>query len=211
MTQDIAKIDAVMMAAPVIPVLIIEDPEVALPLGRALVAGGLPALEVTLRTERALDVIRAMTGIEGAMVGAGTVLDETMLKAAVQAGASFLVSPGASPKLCEAAETSPAPLLPGVATAGEAMTMMERGYRRLKFFPAEPAGGAEYLKALASPLPQVKFCPTGGISLDKAPKYLSLPNVLCVGGSWVAPSDAIAARDWAKVETLAREASQLKR
>ena len=211
MSQDIAKIDAVMTAAPVIPVLIIEDPEIALPLGRALVAGGLPALEVTLRTPRALDCIRAMASIEGALVGAGTVLDETMLKASVEAGATFLVSPGASPKLLDAADASPVPLLPGIATAGEMMTLMERGYRRVKFFPAEQAGGADYLKALSSPLPQVKVCPTGGISLDKAPKYLTLSNVACVGGSWVAPADAIAARDWARIEALAREAAALKR
>lgn len=209
MTQDIAFLDHVMTRAPVVPVLILDDPEEALGLGRALVAGGLPALEVTLRTPRALDCIRALASLEGAIVGAGTVLDPEGVAAAIEAGARFLVSPGASPRLLDAVERSPAPLLPGVATAGEAMTLMERGYTRLKFFPAESVGGAGHLKSLASPLPQLKFCPTGGISAEKAPTYLALPNVVCVGGSWVAPADAVAARDWARIEKLAREAANL--
>ncbi|MEJ1161971.1 bifunctional 4-hydroxy-2-oxoglutarate aldolase/2-dehydro-3-deoxy-phosphogluconate aldolase [Prosthecomicrobium sp. N25] len=211
MTQDIATLDAIVARAPVIPVLVFEDPESAVAIGRALVAGGLPALEITLRTPAALDCIRACRTIEGAVVGAGTVLDAGQMEAAVSAGANFLVSPGASPRLMDAAASARAPLLPGVATAGEAMTLMERGYRRMKFFPAEPAGGAEYLKALASPLPQVKFCPTGGVTLEKAPKYLALPNVMCVGGSWVVPADAVKARDWGRIETLAREAAALAR
>ena len=211
MTQNIAKLDHILQLAPVVPVLILDDPSEAVSLGRALVAGGLPVLEVTLRTPAALECMKAMTSIPGAVVGAGTVLDEDQLKAAVDGGAQFLVSPGGAPKLLDAAARTDVSLLPGIATAGEAMSMMERGYRRLKFFPAEPAGGAEYVKALASPLQALKFCPTGGISLAKAPAYLKLPNVICVGGSWVAPSDAIKAGDWARIETLAREAAALPR
>ncbi|TPQ51750.1 keto-deoxy-phosphogluconate aldolase [Prosthecomicrobium hirschii] len=211
MTQDIDRLDAIVAMAPVIPVLLFDDPESAVEIGRALVRGGLPVLEITLRTPAALDCLTACKAIEGAVVGAGTVLDIDQLTAAVACGAEFLVSPGASPKLIHAAEGSPVPLLPGVATAGEAMTLAEHGYRRMKFFPAEPAGGAEYLKALASPLPHLRFCPTGGITLEKAPKYLALPNVMCVGGSWVVPADAVKARDWARIETLAREAAALAR
>ena len=211
MTQDIARLDHILSRAPVVPVLILDDPAMAVALGRALVAGGLPVLEVTLRTPAALACMKAMTAIEGAIVGAGTVLDEAQLAAAVDAGAQFLVSPGTSPKLLDAVDRAGVPLLPGVATASEAMSLMERGYRRLKFFPAEQAGGADYLKALSSPLQALKFCPTGGITLAKAPTYLSLPNVVCVGGSWVAPADAIKAGDWARIEALAREAAALPR
>jgi 2-dehydro-3-deoxyphosphogluconate aldolase/(4S)-4-hydroxy-2-oxoglutarate aldolase len=211
MTQNIERIDYILKLAPVVPVLILDDPAVAVALGKALVAGGLPVLEVTLRTPAALECMKAMTAIEGAVVGAGTVLDEEQLQAAVDGGAQFLVSPGGAPKLLDAAAKSPVPLLPGIATAGEAMSLMERGYRRLKFFPAEQAGGADYVKALASPLQALKFCPTGGITLAKAPSYLQLPNVICVGGSWVAPADAIKAGDWTRIETLAREAAGLAR
>ncbi len=211
MTQNIDRIDHILKLAPVVPVLILDDPSIAVALGRALVAGGLPVLEVTLRTPAALECMKAMTAIPGAVVGAGTVLDEAQLRAAVDGGAQFLVSPGGSPKLLDAADRSDVPLLPGIATAGEAMTLMERGYRRLKFFPAEQAGGADYVKALASPLQALKFCPTGGITLEKAPAYLKLPNVVCVGGSWVAPSDAIKSGDWSRIEALAREAAGLAR
>lgn len=211
MTQNIDRIDTIVALAPVIPVLVLDDPETAVSIGRALVAGGLPALEITLRTPSALDCLVACRSIEGAVVGAGTVLDPDQLTAAVACGAEFLVSPGTAPKLLTAAEGSPVPLLPGVATASEAMALAERGYRRMKFFPAEPAGGVAYLKALASPLPDLKFCPTGGITLDKAPRYLALANVVCVGGSWVVPADAVEARDWARIETLAREAAGLSR
>lgn len=211
MTQNIDRLDAIAALAPVIPVLVLDDPDTAVAIGRALVAGGLPVLEITLRTPAALDCLTACREIEGAVVGAGTVLDADQLTAAVACGAEFLVSPGASPKLIHAAEGSPAPLLPGVATAGEAMTLAERGYGRLKFFPAEPAGGAEYLKALASPLPHIRFCPTGGITREKAPNYLKLPNVMCVGGTWVVPADAVKARDWGRIESLAREAAALPR
>jgi len=211
MTQNIDRIDYILQRAPVVPVLILDDPASAVALGRALVAGGLPVLEVTLRTPAALACMTAMASIPGAIVGAGTVLDEDQLRAAINGGAQFLVSPGGSPKLLDAAARSSVPLLPGIATAGEAMTLMERGYRRLKFFPAEQAGGADYVKALASPLQALKFCPTGGITLAKAPAYLQLPNVICVGGSWVAPADAIKVGDWARIETLAREAASLAR
>jgi 2-dehydro-3-deoxyphosphogluconate aldolase/(4S)-4-hydroxy-2-oxoglutarate aldolase len=210
-TQNIAAIDAILTLAPVAPVLVLDDPELALSLGRALVAGGLPALEVTLRTPRALECIAALKSVAGAIVGAGTVLDRGQLEAAVAAGAAFLVSPGSAPRLLEAAENTPVPLLPGIATASEAMALLERGYRRMKFFPAEVVGGVAHLKSLAAPLPRIRFCPTGGISLEKAPKYLALPNVICVGGSWIAPAGAIQDRDWGLVERLAREAAQLTR
>jgi 2-dehydro-3-deoxyphosphogluconate aldolase/(4S)-4-hydroxy-2-oxoglutarate aldolase len=211
MAQDTDAIDAVLDLAPVIPVLMLDDPEAAIAVGRALVAGGLPALEVTLRTGRALDCIHALAQLEGAVVGAGTILDGGLAKAAADAGARFLVSPGATPKLVADAEACGVPLLPGVATASEAMAMLERGYSRLKFFPAEFVGGAGCLRSLASPLPKVRFCPTGGIDRAKASTYLALPNVACVGGSWVAPTDAIKAREWNKVEVLAKEAALLQR
>jgi 2-dehydro-3-deoxyphosphogluconate aldolase/(4S)-4-hydroxy-2-oxoglutarate aldolase len=202
----------ILSAAPVVPVLTIEERATAVPLARALVAGGLTALEVTLRTPAGLDCIRAIAGeVEGADPGAGTVLDAEQLAAAVKAGAKFLVSPGATPGLLAAADDSPVPYLPGVATAGEAMTLAERGYAHLKFFPAEPAGGVPYLKGLAAPLPGIRFCPTGGIGPKNAATYLALPNVICVGGSWVAPAEALAAGDWANVTALSREAAGLAR
>lgn len=184
----------------------------AVPLAKALVAGGLTALEVTLRTAAGADCIRAIAGeVEGANVGAGTVLDRRQLEEAVACGARFLVSPGATPDLIAAAKESSVPYLPGVATAGEAMTLAEAGFTMLKFFPAEPAGGIAYLKALASPLPGLDFCPTGGIGPANAAAYLGLANVVCVGGSWVAPVDVLAAGDWHSVTTLAKEAAALPR
>ncbi len=202
----------ILSAAPVVPVLTIEDRATAVPLARALVAGGLTALEVTLRTAAGLDCIRAIAGeVEGCDVGAGTVLDPAQLGAAVKAGARFLVSPGAAPRLLAAAKDAPVPLLPGIATAGEAMALAEEGFRMLKFFPAEPAGGIAYLKALAAPLPAIRFCPTGGIGPKNAADYLALANVLCVGGSWVAPAEALAQGNWTRVTALAREAVALKR
>jgi 2-dehydro-3-deoxyphosphogluconate aldolase / (4S)-4-hydroxy-2-oxoglutarate aldolase len=201
---------AILTAAPVVPVLTIEDRHTAVPLARALVEGGLTALEVTLRTPAALECIRAIAGeVQGANVGAGTVCDAGQLHAAIAAGAKFLVSPGATPDLLRAAADAPVPYLPGAATAGEAMTLAERGITILKFFPAEPAGGIAYLKALGAPLPQIRFCPTGGIGLKNAPDYLTLPNVICVGGSWVAPAAAVANGDWATVKRLAAEAAAL--
>ena len=197
--------------APIIPVLVVEDASTAADLARALVAGGLPVLEVTLRTPAALDVIREMAGVEGGRVGAGTLLTPADVEAALEAGATFGVSPGATDRILDACEANGLPLLPGAATASEAMRLLERGYGVQKFFPAEASGGAAALKAIGAPIPQVRFCPTGGVSLKNASDYLSLPNVLCAGGSWVAPKDAVDARDWARVETLAREASQLTR
>lgn len=212
MTQNLAALLPVLKAAPVVPVLIIEDARAAVPLARALVVGGLTALEVTLRTPTALDSIRAIKAeVEGANVGAGTVLDRRQFDEAVAAGAAFLVSPGATPALLKHAAGAPVPLLPGIATASEAMALIEEGYGAAKFFPAEQAGGSAYLKALASPLPGLVFCPTGGIGLKNAPTYLALPNVVCVGGSWVAPPAAVAAGDWAAITALAAEAAALGR
>ncbi len=197
--------------APVVPVLVIDDLSQARPLAEALVAGGLPALEVTLRTPAALDAIRAMAEVPGGVVGAGTLLTPADVKAAKAAGARFGVSPGATDRLIAACEEEGLPLLPGAATASEIMALLERGYTVQKFFPAEQAGGAAYLKSIGSPLPQVSFCPTGGISLKLAPDYLALKTVLCVGGSWVAPKEAMARGDWAAITRLAQEAASLKR
>ncbi|MBL3596748.1 bifunctional 4-hydroxy-2-oxoglutarate aldolase/2-dehydro-3-deoxy-phosphogluconate aldolase [Rhodovulum sulfidophilum] len=197
--------------APIIPVLVIEDAARARPLAEALIAGGLPVLEVTLRTPAALDAIREMAGVEGGVVGAGTLLTPADVEAAAAAGATFGVSPGATPALLDAARAGDLPLLPGAATATEAMILLERGYTVQKFFPAEAAGGAPALKALASPLPQIRFCPTGGVSPTNAASYLSLPNVICAGGSWIAPKDKVAARDWDAITALAREAAALPR
>jgi len=203
---------SILAAAPVVPVLTIEDRATAVPLARALVAGGLTALEVTLRTAAGLECIRAIKGeVEGCSVGAGTVLDGRQVDAAVGAGATFLVSPGVSPKLLQAARECPVPFLPGVATAGEAMALAEEGFAILKFFPAEPAGGIAYLKALGAPLPGIRFCPTGGVGAKNAAEYLGLANVICVGGSWVAPADALASGNWTRITALSKEASQLGR
>lgn len=204
-------VEATMRLAPVIPVVIIDDAKHAVPMARALVAGGTPAIEVTLRTAAALDAIRAIAAeVEGAVVGVGTVLTAKDLHAAEQAGARFAVSPGVSPNLLAAADDSALPLLPGVATASEAMNLLERGYRHLKFFPAVPAGGAKLLGAWASPLPQLRFCPTGGITLSSAQDFLVLSNVLCVGGSWLTPNDKLKSGDWVGIEQLAREAAHLR-
>lgn len=197
--------------APVVPVLVIEDASLAAPLARALVRGGLPALEVTLRTPAALDAIRAMSAVEGGMVGAGTLLTPADVKAAKAAGAKFGVSPGATDRLIAACEDEGLPLLPGAATATEVMVLLEKGYTVQKFFPAENVGGASALKSLGAPIPQVRFCPTGGISIKNVHDYLSLRNILCVGGSWVAPAQVVAAGDWAQIESLAREAAALPR
>lgn len=197
--------------APVIPVLVIEDASIAANLARALIAGGLPALEVTLRTPAALDAIREMSTVDGGVVGAGTLLTPEDVAAAKAAGALFGVSPGSTDRLLEAAESHDLPLLPGAVTSTEAMRLLERGYTVQKFFPAEASGGAPALKAMSGPLPQISFCPTGSITLAKAPDYLKLPNTLCVGGSWVAPQSLIDARDWSGIEALARQAAALER
>lgn len=211
MSDRSARLAAILSAAPVVPVLTIEDRAVAVPLARALVAGGLTALEVTLRTPAGLDCIRAISGeVEAANVGAGTVLNARQYEAAEKAGATFVVSPGVTNGLIAAAANSTVPFLPGVATAGEAMALAEEGYRYLKFFPAEPAGGVAYLRALGSPLPEIRFCPTGGIGAKNAPDYLALANVICVGGSWIAPAEAVAGGDWRRITALSREAASLR-
>ena len=206
-----SELYTLLAATPVVPVLTVEAVEIALPLARALVAGGLGVLEITLRTPAALQVIETIAGeVEGAAVGAGTVLAPAQYEAAARAGARFVVSPGATPALLDAAAASAVPFLPGAATSSEIMTLLERGHSCLKFFPAEPAGGIAYLKALAGPLSEACFCPTGGIDARIAPRYLSLPNVLCVGGSWIAPGDAVAAGDWPRITALARAAAALR-
>lgn len=205
-------IEEVCNLAPVVPVLVIDDLETAIPLAEALVAGGLTALEITLRTPVALKAIRAIAdAVPEAHVGVGTLLTAEDVWASVEAGARFGVSPGFSHTILDAAEKAKLPLLPGVATPSEAMAAGERGLGVLKFFPAEANGGAPVLKAWASPLAGIKFCPTGGVSAANAPDYLALPNVVCVGGSWVAPKDALASGDWDRITTLAREASGLAR
>ncbi|MES4887508.1 bifunctional 4-hydroxy-2-oxoglutarate aldolase/2-dehydro-3-deoxy-phosphogluconate aldolase [Streptomyces sp. NPDC096012] len=201
---------SVLDLAPVVPVVVLSDAADAVPLARALVAGGLPAIEVTLRTPAALDAIRAMAEeVPEAVVGAGTVITPEQVGACVAAGARFLVSPGWTEVLLAAMRGSGVPFLPGVSTTSEVVALLERGVREMKFFPAEAAGGTAYLKSLAGPLPQARFCPTGGIGPATAPQYLALPNVVCVGGSWMIPADAVAARDWARIEKLARSAAGL--
>ena len=197
----------IMQTAPVIPVIVVDDLEHAKPLARALVAGGLPILEVTLRTPVALDAIRAMSEVEGAIVGAGTVTNERDLANAVDAGSRFIVSPGLTKPLGKAAIRDDIPFLPGIANAGDIMRGLDLGLTHFKFFPAMAAGGLPALKALAAPFGQCRFCPTGGVSLDNAAEWLAFDPVLCVGGSWVAPRGAV---DEAKVEQLAREACALR-
>ncbi|MGW6544002.1 bifunctional 4-hydroxy-2-oxoglutarate aldolase/2-dehydro-3-deoxy-phosphogluconate aldolase [Streptomyces massasporeus] len=201
---------SVLDLAPVVPVVVIEDAGDAVPLARALVAGGLPAIEVTLRTPAALEAIREIAReVPGAVVGAGTVIRPEQVVEAVAAGSRFLVSPGWTDVLLDAMRASGVPFLPGVSTASEVVALLERGVREMKFFPAQAAGGTAYLKSLSGPLPQARFCPTGGIGPASAPDYLALPNVGCVGGSWMLPPDAVAARDWGRVEELARAAAGL--
>ncbi|MGA7385654.1 MAG: bifunctional 4-hydroxy-2-oxoglutarate aldolase/2-dehydro-3-deoxy-phosphogluconate aldolase [Methylocella sp.] len=203
---------ALLRRAPVIPVLTIKDVEDALAQARALIAGGLTVLEITLRTAAATKAVAALAKtFPNALIGAGTIVEPNQIEAAANAGAGFLVSPGMTPRLLEAAARSPVPFLPGAATASEALALRERGFRALKFFPAEPAGGARYLASLAGPLPDLIFCPTGGIDAQKAGNYLALPNVACVGGSWMVAPELLAACDFTKVEQLAREASALGR
>jgi 2-dehydro-3-deoxyphosphogluconate aldolase/(4S)-4-hydroxy-2-oxoglutarate aldolase len=198
--------------AGVVPVITIEDAASALPFATALRDGGLDVIEVTLRTGAALEAIRRIAaGLPDIMVGAGTVLSKAQAEDSVAAGARFLVSPGLTPAVADAGLAASVPLLPGVATASEAMAAAERGIAFLKFFPAEAIGGVAALKALAAPLPHLRFCPTGGIDAAKAAAYLALPNVVCVGGSWMAPANAVRAGDWAKIASLSAEASRLAR
>lgn len=200
---------AICALAPIIPVLVVHNSAHARPLAEALIAGGLPALEVTLRTPAALEVIREMAKVKGGVVGAGTLITTDDVRAAKAAGALFGVSPGATDELLEACEIEDLPLLPGAATATEAMRLLARGYDMMKFFPAESSGGAPALKALGAPLPQIGFCPTGGVTPNNAMDYLSLPNVLCAGGSWVAPNELVANCKWDEIKTLATRASRL--
>lgn len=195
--------------APVVPVLVVDDASTAANLAKALVTGGLPALEVTLRTPAALDAIREMASVEGGVVGAGTLLTPADVIAAKEAGALFGVTPGTTDRLLDAALDAELPLLPGAATATEALRLLERGFFVQKFFPAEASGGVPALKAIGAPIPQIRFCPTGGVTLSNAPAYLALSNTICVGGSWVAPKDAIENHDWARITALASEASML--
>lgn len=192
--------------APVIPVLEVNDASNAADLAKALIAGGLPVLEVILRTPAALDAIAAMADVPGGVVGAGTLLTPADVKAAKAAGATFGVSPGATDALLQACEDEDLPLLPGAATASEVMRLLERGYAMQKFFPAGASGGAATIKALGGPFPQVRFCPTGGVTPENARDYLGLGNVTCVGGSWVAPKGLVAAADWGAITELAKEA-----
>lgn len=206
-----ALVDDILRQAPVVPVLAIADLDDAIPLAETLVAAGLPVLEITLRTPVALDVIRRMRTVPGAIVGAGTVLTAEDLAAVQAAGAAFAISPGGTDALYAAAGNADIPLLPGIATASELMRGLEHGYKRFKFFPAESNGGVAALKGFAGPFSQVKFCPTGGIDAAKAPSYLALPNVITVGGSWMVPNDALAAKDWGRVGNLAKEAALFRR
>lgn len=196
---------------PVMPVVVVDDVDHAVPIARALVAGGLPAIELTLRTPVALEAIRAIAAeVPEILVGAGTVAAPGQAKLAADAGAQFLVSPGTTMQLLHALQDTGLPFLPGTATVSEVLAALEAGCTELKFFPAEASGGAAYLKSLASPVPAARFCPTGGITLASAPSYLALDNVGCVGGSWITPPDALAAGDWDRVTRLAAEAAALR-
>ncbi len=204
------NIEEIMTTNPVIPVIVIADIDAAVPLAQALVNGGLKVLEVTLRTDAALEAItRIKQAVPDAIVGAGTVISEEDLSKAIAAGSEFLVSPGSTSSLIDVALAQSVPLLPGVATPGEAMALLERGISHMKFFPAQAAGGIPMLKSIAGPLPQVKFCPTGGITAANAPDYLALQNVLCVGGTWMLDSALIDAKDWQAIEMRAQAAAQL--
>ena len=205
-------ISAIAALAPVVPVLTIERTADAVPLARALVKGGLPVLEITLRTEAALAALAAIAAeVPDAVVGAGTVLQPRQFDDVTRSGARFAVSPGCTPTLVTAARAAGLPFLPGIQTVSEAMVLAEQGFGLMKFFPADVAGGLAWLKAVAAPLAGLRFCPTGGVGADTAQTYLSLANVACVGGSWVAPRDAVAAGDWVRIERLAAAAAKFKR
>jgi len=202
--------DSLLDRVPVIPVVVLHDTDHAVPVARALVEGGLPVVELTLRTPQALDCIEQIaTHVPEILVGAGTIVGPGQAKEARDAGAQFLVSPGTTDMLLAAMQDSGLPHLPGASTVSEVMRLLEAGYTELKLFPAEAAGGAAFLKSIAAPLPQVRFCPTGGITAANASSYLSLPNVGCVGGSWLTPADAVLDRDWERVVQLASEATYL--
>ncbi|GAA3217326.1 bifunctional 4-hydroxy-2-oxoglutarate aldolase/2-dehydro-3-deoxy-phosphogluconate aldolase [Actinocorallia longicatena] len=205
------RAEELMALGAVVPVVVLHDVENAVPLAKALVAGGLPVIEVTLRTEAALESIRRIAAeVPGAVVGAGTIVSDQNVKDAAAAGSKFLVSPGCTDRLRGAMTDSGLPFLPGVATASEALALLEHGVTAMKFFPAKAAGGAPYIRSLGGPLPQITFCPTGGITLETAPDYLALPNIGCVGGTWLTPDDAVKAGDWSRVEKLAAAAAALR-
>lgn len=204
-------LEEILHASPVIPVVIVDDLSHALPLARALVAGGLKVIEITLRTAVGLDAIRAIaTEVPEAIVGVGTVLEPAQLSAAAKAGARFAVSPGVTERILDAAAHEKIALLPGIATASEAMRLIERGYQFAKLFPAEASGGVKFLSSIASPLPQLRFCPTGGITPILAPEYLKLPNVVCIGGSWITSRAAMEAGNWKEITSSAAEAAALR-
>jgi 2-dehydro-3-deoxyphosphogluconate aldolase/(4S)-4-hydroxy-2-oxoglutarate aldolase len=205
-----ADATGVLHVSPVIPVVTITDPQHAVPVARALADGGVRIIELTLRTDSALESLKRIANeVPDILVGAGTILTPAQADAAVAAGAQFLVSPGVTPSLLDHMLQLRVPVLPGVATVGEVMAVLERGITAMKFFPAGPAGGPEYLAAIGAPIPQVQFCPTGGVSLESAPGYLSLPNVSCVGGSWLTPRAAVEAEDWQQITRLAQGAAAL--
>ncbi|MBO0902146.1 bifunctional 4-hydroxy-2-oxoglutarate aldolase/2-dehydro-3-deoxy-phosphogluconate aldolase [Jiella sonneratiae] len=211
MSQDKRRLLKILTAQPVVPVVAVESAEEGVSLAKSLAAGGIRSIEVTLRTPAALEAIRAIVAEVPDMVcGAGTILTTKQFEAAEKAGAEFIVSPGATVEILDAARGSDVPLLPGSATPSEMMAMLQEGYEVLKFFPAEQIGGAALLKSIAPVMPALKFCPTGGISPKNVRDYLDLPNVLCVGGSWLAPKDKVAAGDWSGITALAREAAALK-
>lgn len=205
------SIENILTSAPVVPVVVIENLEDAVPLAKALFNGGLKALEITLRTPVAAEAVKLMKeAVPEAYVGTGTVIDKATFEASLAAGADFMVSPGVNDELLALAKESDIPFLPGAATPSEVMNLASHGFKFLKFFPAEAAGGAPMLKSIGGPLPQVKFCPTGGISLETAPKYLALDNVVCVGGTWMLDKELIANKDWQAIEALAKQASEVK-
>lgn len=207
------SIDEIVKVAPVVPVIVVDNLEDAVPLAQALYNGGLKVLEITLRTSIALDAISAMVKAlpDDAVIGSGTVVTPKDLQDSIDAGARFMVSPGTTPALIEAAKKSDVPLLPGIATPSEAMNLYTQGFTHMKFFPAESAGGVSMVKSIGGPLPQITFCPTGGINLEKAPSYLALPNVACVGGTWMIPKNLVAEKKWQEIEGLARQAANLER
>ncbi|MBO0662610.1 bifunctional 4-hydroxy-2-oxoglutarate aldolase/2-dehydro-3-deoxy-phosphogluconate aldolase [Jiella sp. MQZ9-1] len=211
MSQDTKRLLAILTAQPVVPVVAVDSAAQGVLLARALIAGGIGSIEVTLRTPAGLEAIAAIAAEVPEMVcGAGTILTPKQFEQAEKAGAEFIVSPGATVEILDAARNSDVPLLPGSATPSEMMAMLQEGYEVLKFFPAEQVGGAALLKSIAPVIPQIKFCPTGGISMKNVGDYLKLPNVLCVGGSWLAPKDKVAAGDWDAISALAAEASGLR-
>ncbi|WP_028654526.1 bifunctional 4-hydroxy-2-oxoglutarate aldolase/2-dehydro-3-deoxy-phosphogluconate aldolase [Nocardioides sp. J54] len=203
--------ESVLDVVPVMPVVVVHDLAAAVPIAQALVDGGLPAIELTLRTPVALDALRAIAAeVPDILLGAGTITTPPQAEAAVEAGARFLVSPGSTPALLAAMQATGVPFLPGTSTVSEVLAVLEAGQREMKFFPAEASGGVRYLRSVGDPVPQARFCPTGGITPASAPDYLALPNVGCVGGSWITPADAVAAGDWDRIRTLAAEAAALR-